>query len=44
MLILSMINQKMRLKYRACIAITGAIQGTSQDRLYPKLGIASDRR
>ena len=33
-------------QYRVCIAITGAIQGTSRERLYHKLGLESltDRR
>ena len=33
-------------QYRACIAITGAIQGTSRERLYRELGLESltDRR
>ena len=48
MLMLSMINQIMRylkkienVQYRACIAITGAIQGTSRERLYCELGLES---
>ena len=28
-------------QYRACIAITGAIQGTSRERLYRELGLES---
>ena len=48
MLMLSMINQTMRhlkkienVQYRACIAITGAIQGTSRELLYCELGLES---
>ena len=54
MLILSMIKLTMRsfknkienVQYRACNAITGAIQGTSRERLYRELGLESlnDRR
>ena len=28
-----------RLQYKACIAITGAIQGTSRERLNKKIGL-----
>ena len=54
MLILSMIKLTMRsfknkvenVQYRACNAITGAIQGASRERLYRELGLESltDRR
>ena len=54
MLILSMIKLTMRsfknkiqnVQYRACNAITDAIQGTSRERLYRELGLESltDRR
>ena len=30
-----------RLQYKACIAITGAIQGTSRERLNKKIGLES---
>ena len=35
-----------RVQYKACLAITGAIQGTSREWLYKKLGLESlsDRR
>ena len=29
------------IRYKACIAITGAIQGTSRERLYQELGLES---
>ena len=29
------------IQYKACVAITGAIQGTSRERLYRKLGLKS---
>ena len=39
-------NKIENVQYRACIAITGAIQGTSWERLYRELGLESltDRR
>ena len=39
-------NKVENVQYRACIAITGAIQGTSRERLYRELGLESltDRR
>ena len=39
-------NKIESVQYRACIAIIGAIQGTSRERLYRKLGLESltDRR
>ena len=34
-------HQKLvRLQYNACLAITGAIRGTSREKLYEKLGLA----
>ena len=44
-----MINQKMKIfkkklekvQYRACLAITGEIQGISRQKLYGKLGLHS---
>ena len=30
-----------RVQYKACLAITGAIQGTSRERLYKELGLES---
>ena len=47
MVIFYMINQKMKIfklekvQYRACLPITGAIQETSRQRLYKKLGLHS---
>ena len=29
----------MKVKYKACIAITGTIQGTSREQLYDELGL-----
>ena len=29
------------IQYKACVAITGAIQGTSRERLYRELGLES---
>ena len=39
-------NKIENIQYKACIAITGAIQGTSQEHLYHELGLESlgDRR
>ena len=39
-------NKIENIQYKACIAITGAIQGTSRERLYHELGLESlgDRR
>ena len=39
-------NKIENIQYKACIAITGAIQGTSREHLYHKLGLESlgDRR
>ena len=34
-------NKVENVQYRACIAITGAIQGTSRERLYRELGLES---
>ena len=33
-----------KVQYKACIAITGAIQGTSRERLYDELGLMSSRK
>ena len=39
-------NKIINIHYKACIAITGAIQGTSREHLYHELGLESlgDRR
>ena len=34
-------NKMEKVQYRACLAITGGIQGTSRERLYDKLGLHS---
>ena len=34
-------NKIENIQYKACIAITGVIQGTSRERLYQKLGLKS---
>ena len=34
-------NKLERVQYRACLAITNAIQGTSKERLYDELGLYS---
>ena len=34
-------NKIEKVQYRACLAITNAIQGTSRDRLYDELGLYS---
>ena len=34
-------NKIENIRYKACIAITGAIQGTSQEHLYHELGLES---
>ena len=34
-------NKIEKLQYRACLAITGAIQGTSREKNYDKLGLHS---
>ena len=34
-------NKLEKVQYRACLAITGAIQGTSRTKLYDKLGLHS---
>ena len=34
-------NKIEKLQYRACLAITGAIQGTSREKKYDKLGLHS---
>ena len=34
-------NRMEKVQYRACLAITGGIQGTSRERLYDELGLNS---
>ena len=34
-------NKLEKVQYRACLAITGAIQGTSRTKLYDELGLHS---
>ena len=34
-------NKIEQVQYRACLAITGAIKGTSRERLYDELGLHS---
>ena len=34
-------NKLEKVQYRACLAITGAIQGTSRQKLYDELGLHS---
>ena len=34
-------NKIEKLQYKACLAITGAIQGTSKEKLYEELGLHS---
>ena len=34
-------NKMEKVQYRACLAITGGIQGTSRERLYDELGLHS---
>ena len=34
-------NKLEKVQYRACLAITGAIQGTSSQKLYDELGLHS---
>ena len=43
---MSLKNKIENVQYKACIAITGAIQGTSREHLYHELGLESlvDRR
>ena len=31
-------NKTKKVQYRACLAITGAIQGTSREKIYDELG------
>ena len=38
---MSLKNKIENVQYRACIAITGAIQRTSRERLYRELGLES---
>ena len=38
---MSLFVKKLNLQYKAALAITGAIQGTSRDRIYQELGLES---